>query len=260
MGLRYRKSIKIAKGVRLNIGSKSVGISAGVKGARISSNTRSGTRVTVSAPGTGLSYSQKLGGTPKRRSRPKTASVYRPLLGYVIACEGCGKHIDLSYLTDPGARITCPACPATMRLSADLIAQATGQAPAPSTATGSQFLPNALAPQSPVAPPAVDNSPVVPGSAILVGIGGAILYIGFFVWHSSSGVRLTDAALGFVALAWPILVVTIMIALTYFELDRPTLQTGAHEQPYRNCPQCSLLNPTSYTNCAKCKAQMDGKN
>lgn len=32
MGLRFRKSVKIAPGVRLNISKKSVGISAGVKG------------------------------------------------------------------------------------------------------------------------------------------------------------------------------------------------------------------------------------
>ena len=29
MGLRFRKSVKIAPGVRLNVGSKSVGISVG---------------------------------------------------------------------------------------------------------------------------------------------------------------------------------------------------------------------------------------
>lgn len=32
MGFKFRKSVKIAPGVKLNINSKSVGISAGVKG------------------------------------------------------------------------------------------------------------------------------------------------------------------------------------------------------------------------------------
>ena len=39
MGFRFRKSFKIAPGVRVNIGKKSVGISAGVKGARVSVNS-----------------------------------------------------------------------------------------------------------------------------------------------------------------------------------------------------------------------------
>ncbi|MBW3635023.1 MAG: DUF4236 domain-containing protein [Armatimonadetes bacterium] len=86
MGFRFRKSIRIAKGVRLNVGTKSLGISAGVKGARISTNTRTGTRATVSAPGTGLSYSTKIGGAPSRTRRtsallaaPALQSPSRPL-------------------------------------------------------------------------------------------------------------------------------------------------------------------------------------
>ena len=39
MGLRFRKSIKIAPGVKMNIGKKSVGISVGTKGARMSINS-----------------------------------------------------------------------------------------------------------------------------------------------------------------------------------------------------------------------------
>ena len=56
MGLRFRKSVKIAPGVRLNIGKKSVGVSAGVKGYRKSIN--SGGRVTTSigTPVAGVSY------------------------------------------------------------------------------------------------------------------------------------------------------------------------------------------------------------
>ena len=56
MGLRFRKSIKIAPGVRLNIGKKSVGISAGVKGARVSVNSSGRVTKSVGIPGTGLSY------------------------------------------------------------------------------------------------------------------------------------------------------------------------------------------------------------
>lgn len=49
MGLRFRKSVKIAPGVRLNISKKSVGISAGVNGYRKSINSSG--RVTTSIGG-----------------------------------------------------------------------------------------------------------------------------------------------------------------------------------------------------------------
>lgn len=60
MGLKFRKSVKIAPGVKLNIGKKSIGISAGNKYGGISVNSKNGARVRVSAPGTGLSYSEKV--------------------------------------------------------------------------------------------------------------------------------------------------------------------------------------------------------
>lgn len=57
MGLNFRKSFKVAPGVRLNVGKKGISsVSVGGKGARVSVGKK-GTRTTVSAPGTGLSYS-----------------------------------------------------------------------------------------------------------------------------------------------------------------------------------------------------------
>lgn len=47
MGFRVRRSIKIAPGVRLNVSNKSVGISAGVRGARVTVNSRGRTTTTV---------------------------------------------------------------------------------------------------------------------------------------------------------------------------------------------------------------------
>lgn len=65
MGLRFRKSIGLGKGIRLNLGKGSVGISAGVKGAHVSANSSRGVTSTVGAPGTGLSYSNTSGGGGK---------------------------------------------------------------------------------------------------------------------------------------------------------------------------------------------------
>lgn len=56
MALRFRKSIKVAPGVRLNISKKSIGVSAGVKGYRKSINSSGRVTTSVGVPGTGVSY------------------------------------------------------------------------------------------------------------------------------------------------------------------------------------------------------------
>lgn len=71
MGFRFRKSFKVAPGVRVNFGKKSTGISIGGKGGRISFNSKSGARVSTSIPGTGISYSTKLGGTSSHSNSSK---------------------------------------------------------------------------------------------------------------------------------------------------------------------------------------------
>ncbi|MEG2446465.1 MAG: DUF4236 domain-containing protein [Acinetobacter sp.] len=56
MGFNFRKSFKIAPGVRLNVGKKGLNsVSIGGKGARVNVGKR-GTRTTISAPRTGLSH------------------------------------------------------------------------------------------------------------------------------------------------------------------------------------------------------------
>lgn len=55
MGLYFRKSINLGKGVRLNLSKRGIGISGGVKGARISTGPN-GTYMNLSIPGTGIGY------------------------------------------------------------------------------------------------------------------------------------------------------------------------------------------------------------
>lgn len=62
MGFRFRKSFKIAPGLKINLGGKSAGVSVGGKYGGISANSRTGTTGRASAYGTGLSYRKKLGG------------------------------------------------------------------------------------------------------------------------------------------------------------------------------------------------------
>lgn len=58
--MRFRRSIKIAKGVRVNIGKKGItSLSVGGKGATINTSSK-GVRLTSSIPGTGISHSEMI--------------------------------------------------------------------------------------------------------------------------------------------------------------------------------------------------------
>lgn len=59
MGFRFRRSIKIAPGIRLNVSKSGLSASVGRPGATVNISNR-GTRATVGIPGTGISYSEKL--------------------------------------------------------------------------------------------------------------------------------------------------------------------------------------------------------
>lgn len=56
MGLKFRKSISLGGGVKLNINNKSIGVSAGIKGARVSINSKGRRTTSIDIPGTGVSY------------------------------------------------------------------------------------------------------------------------------------------------------------------------------------------------------------
>lgn len=64
MGLRFRKSIRIAPGVRLNVGLRRTSVSFGGRGFTYNVGSN-GSRLTVGIPGSGLSYS-----TPVTPSNP----------------------------------------------------------------------------------------------------------------------------------------------------------------------------------------------
>lgn len=56
MGLRFRKSIKVAPGVKVNLNKKSVGVTLGTKGVHYTINSNGKQTKSVGIPGTGLSY------------------------------------------------------------------------------------------------------------------------------------------------------------------------------------------------------------
>jgi hypothetical protein len=55
MGFRFRRSVKILPGIRLNFGKRGISTSVGVRGAHVTFG-RTGTRTTVGLPGSGISY------------------------------------------------------------------------------------------------------------------------------------------------------------------------------------------------------------
>ncbi len=67
MGWRFRKRIKIAPGVNLNVSNKSMGVSAGSKYGRLSVNSSGRVSGSQSIPGTGL-FNQQTLIRPARRS------------------------------------------------------------------------------------------------------------------------------------------------------------------------------------------------
>jgi hypothetical protein len=62
MGIRFRKSIKVAPGVRVNVGKKSSSVSFGGKGFSTSVSPSGRNTRTVGIPGTGISHVSTSGG------------------------------------------------------------------------------------------------------------------------------------------------------------------------------------------------------
>lgn len=56
MGMRFRKSINLGGGLRMNLSKSGIGFSAGTKGFRVTKTAKGRTRTTASIPGTGISY------------------------------------------------------------------------------------------------------------------------------------------------------------------------------------------------------------
>lgn len=75
MGFSYRKSFKVAPGVRMTLSKSGVGYSVGRNGMRVTKLARGGVQGTVGLPGSGLSYRTKVhrSGKASRRTSLDTA-------------------------------------------------------------------------------------------------------------------------------------------------------------------------------------------
>ena len=79
MSLRYRRSVKLGKGVKLNLTKTGVGMTVGGKGAHYSVHSSGRRTTSVGIPGTGLYYQNRTGGNShKNVARPSNSSQPQP--------------------------------------------------------------------------------------------------------------------------------------------------------------------------------------
>ena len=88
MGMRFRKSINLGGGTRLNISKSGIGGSVGGKGFRYTQKANGGTRTTASIPGTGLSYvkDSKNHGSSKAPAAANNLTMYRVGAFVMLLC------------------------------------------------------------------------------------------------------------------------------------------------------------------------------
>lgn len=74
MALRFRRSMKVGKGIRLNVSKRGIGMSVGKRGLRRSIHSTGRSTGTIGIPGTGLSYVDTKTSSKRRKSRNNVAS------------------------------------------------------------------------------------------------------------------------------------------------------------------------------------------
>ncbi len=80
MGFRFRKSIHLGAGIRINLSKRGVGASIGTKGARYTVGP-TGRRATFTLPGTGLSYQTKTRGSKRKGQSARNKGFWARLFG-----------------------------------------------------------------------------------------------------------------------------------------------------------------------------------
>ena len=85
MGLRFRRTLKIAPGLRLNFNKNSVGLSIGPRGAKYTINSSGRRTASAGIPGSGLYYTESVGGG-------KSEAEFDPVTRYDE--HGNREHID----------------------------------------------------------------------------------------------------------------------------------------------------------------------
>lgn len=145
MGFRFRRSFKIAPGVRLNLNSKSTSVRIGPKGLGYTINSNGKRRVTASIPGTGISYSEVSSAKPNPNptgAEKKKGSVWPVILVVIAILTAIGLfNSGSSTSRNTNASANQPSTPAPI-VGAPVQAPATVARPAVTAAPKAQPLPS----------------------------------------------------------------------------------------------------------------------
>ena len=95
MGFRFRRTLKIAPGIRLNLGKSGVSASIGPRGAKMTVGKDS-VRTTVGLPGSGMSYTHY-------ERYPDGTSTTDNSIPFTPTCPRCGHHMRKAWAN-------CPKC------------------------------------------------------------------------------------------------------------------------------------------------------
>ena len=83
MGLRFRKSVNVTKGVKLNLNKKSVGMTLGGKGVHYTVNSSGKKTTSVGISGTGLYYTKTTGSSKTSNNHNySTTMIHKIIMSY----------------------------------------------------------------------------------------------------------------------------------------------------------------------------------
>lgn len=102
MGMRFRKSKKIAPGVKVNVGKKGASVTLGAKGVHHTISTSGRKTTSVGVPGTGISYVKTSGNAPKQSNNTDKSGGASSNLR-LVKCPSCDRSFP------EGVR-KCPVC------------------------------------------------------------------------------------------------------------------------------------------------------
>lgn len=90
MGFRFRRTIKVAPGVKLNIGKKGISTSVGKRGTGVTFGSK-GTAAHISIPGTGMSYTTNI--NKQKQNQNSTSSYQKKSPQKKSSGCGCGSFL-----------------------------------------------------------------------------------------------------------------------------------------------------------------------
>lgn len=106
MPFRFRRIIPLGKNFRINLSKSGLSTSFGKPGATLNIGSRS--RMTISAPGSGLSYSQPIGGSSRTPVSAQTKTIITFIIGLFSLCfiTVCCLGLIFSQAEEPSSQET----------------------------------------------------------------------------------------------------------------------------------------------------------